>query len=233
MYEQLFYDRLRCNSPEKVADLLQRALNTVREPISELRVLDLGAGNGMMGEVLKRSGVARLVGADIIPEARDAAYRDRSTVYDDYYVADLMNLEPDTLDWNSCIEELGLSGLPRELARNSAVAAFDGRRLELVVAPQFEKLAQRRHIDNLAAALGSARGSEVVVEVRVEAEVPGQGPDRRRPVPRAELHARGRARLEPDQLRVVDGRRSCEVGRGRGQEGRLRGGRGDVCCFRD
>ena len=84
LYEQLFYERLRCNSPGKVADLLQRALNTVREPVTELRVIDLGAGNGMMGEVLKREGVARLVGADIIPEARDAAYRDRSTVYDDY-----------------------------------------------------------------------------------------------------------------------------------------------------
>ena len=41
---------------------------------TELRVIDLGAGNGMMGEVLKREGVARLVGADIIPEAREAAF---------------------------------------------------------------------------------------------------------------------------------------------------------------
>ena len=61
LYEQIFYDRLKCNSPGKVADLLKRALNTVREPLNELRVLDLGAGNGMMGEVLKREGVARLV----------------------------------------------------------------------------------------------------------------------------------------------------------------------------
>lgn len=120
LYEQLFYDRLRCNSPEKVADLLQRALNTVREPITELRVLDLGAGNGMMGEVLKRNGVARLVGADIIPEARDAAYRDRSTVYDDYYVADLTNVESDTLEqlreWSfdclTCVAALGFGDIP-------------------------------------------------------------------------------------------------------------------------
>jgi len=62
LYEQLFYERLRCNSPGKVADLLQRALNTVRESVTELRVIDFGAGNGMMGEVLKREGVARLVG---------------------------------------------------------------------------------------------------------------------------------------------------------------------------
>lgn len=120
LYERLFYDRLRCNSPDKVADLLQRALNTVREPITELRVLDLGAGNGMMGEVLKRNGVARLVGADIIPEAREAAYRDRSAVYDDYYVADLINPAPDTLEqlreWRfdclTCVAALGFGDIP-------------------------------------------------------------------------------------------------------------------------
>ena len=89
-------------------------------PITELRVLDLGAGNGMMGEVLKRNGVARLVGADIIPEARDAAYRDRPTVYDDYYVADLMNLDADTLEqlreWRfdclTCVAALGFGDIP-------------------------------------------------------------------------------------------------------------------------
>jgi trans-aconitate methyltransferase len=120
LYEQLFYDRLRCNSPEKVAELLQRALDTVREPITELRVLDLGAGNGMMGEVLKRSGVARLVGADIIREAREAAYRDRPNVYDDYVVADLTNLDSDTLaqlrEWRfdclTCVAALGFGDIP-------------------------------------------------------------------------------------------------------------------------
>jgi SAM-dependent methyltransferase len=120
LYEQLFYERLHCNSPEKVADLLQRALNTVREPVTELRVIDLGAGNGMMGEVLKRNGVARLVGADIIPEARDAAYRDRSTVYDDYYIADFANLGDELHDelreWRfdclTCVAALGFGDIP-------------------------------------------------------------------------------------------------------------------------
>lgn len=95
LYEQLFYDRLKCTSPAKVGELLERALQTGGEAITELRVLDLGAGNGMMGEVLKnRHGVARLVGADIIAEARDAAYRDRPDVYDEYFVADFTDLRP-------------------------------------------------------------------------------------------------------------------------------------------
>lgn len=73
-----------------------------------------------MGEVLKRDGVARLVGADIIPEARDAAYRDRSQVYDDYYVADFGRLDTDMLEdlreWSfdclTCVAALGFGDIP-------------------------------------------------------------------------------------------------------------------------
>lgn len=92
LYEQLFCERLKCSSPQKVGEILQRTVVAAGERLSELRVLDLGAGNGMMGEVLKQEGVARLIGADIIPEARDAADRDRPGVYDDFYVADFTNL---------------------------------------------------------------------------------------------------------------------------------------------
>jgi SAM-dependent methyltransferase len=120
LYEQLFYSRLKCNSPQRVTAMLSRALGTVREPMNELRVLDLGAGNGMMGEELKREGVARLVGADIIPEARDAAFRDRPDVYDDYYVADLTNLDAEDtkslLGWEfdclTCVAALGFGDIP-------------------------------------------------------------------------------------------------------------------------
>ncbi|WP_205868933.1 class I SAM-dependent DNA methyltransferase [Mycolicibacter senuensis] len=101
-------------------ELLERALQTEREPLTELRVLDLGAGNGMMGEVLKRDGVARLVGIDIIPEARDAAYRDRPTVYDAYYVTDLADVDSrvhgELMEWNfdclTCVAALGFGDIP-------------------------------------------------------------------------------------------------------------------------
>lgn len=120
LYEQLFYHRLKCNSPEKVTELLQRALYTVREPATELRVLDLGAGNGMMGQELKNQGVARLVGADIIPEARDACHRDRPEVYDDYYVEDFTQLDADTTEeleeWHfdclTSVAALGFGDIP-------------------------------------------------------------------------------------------------------------------------
>ena len=92
LYEQVFYERLQCNSPVKVAEILEETLNANGEQMFGLRVLDLGAGNGIMGEELKKYGVSRLVGADIIPEARDAAWRDRPDVYDDYVVADFSGL---------------------------------------------------------------------------------------------------------------------------------------------
>ncbi len=96
LYEQVFYDRLKCTSPAKVTEILKSAVAQNQEHFTELRVLDLGAGNGMMGESLKRHGVARLVGVDIIAEAEDATLRDRPDVYDAYYVEDFCNLDTDT-----------------------------------------------------------------------------------------------------------------------------------------
>jgi len=93
LYEQLFYDRLKCKSPRKVADVLRNAVLKAHEAPSELRVLDLGAGNGMVGEVLAQHGVSRLVGVDIIEEAKEATIRDRPGVYDHYYVTDFTALE--------------------------------------------------------------------------------------------------------------------------------------------
>lgn len=92
LYEQIFYDRLKCSSPNKVATILESSVKQSNDNITELRVLDLGAGNGIMGEELKKRGVSRIVGVDIIPEAYDAAIRDRPGIYDDYYIQDFTKL---------------------------------------------------------------------------------------------------------------------------------------------
>ncbi len=95
LYEQVFYDRLKCSSPEKVTSILEASVKQSEDSLSELRVLDLGAGNGMMGEELKKHGVSRLIGVDIIQEACDAMVRDRPGIYDAYYVADFAHLSGD------------------------------------------------------------------------------------------------------------------------------------------
>ncbi len=61
---------------------------------SDLRVLDVGAGNGMVGEEIRGLGVDTIHGVDIIDEAAAAAHRDRPDIYDEYVVADLTALSP-------------------------------------------------------------------------------------------------------------------------------------------
>jgi SAM-dependent methyltransferase len=95
LYEQIFYDRLKCTSPVKVATILESAIKQSEDNFSELRVLDLGAGNGMMGEELKKHGISRLIGVDIITEAYEATIRDRPGLYDAYYVEDFTKLDED------------------------------------------------------------------------------------------------------------------------------------------
>jgi len=120
LYEHLFYERLKSHSPEKVSEALRYSLSQVQENLSELRVLDLGAGNGMMGAQLRKHGVARLVGVDIIPEAKEAAERDRPMIYDAYYVADFCNLtveqREDLQEWSfnclTTVAALGFGDIP-------------------------------------------------------------------------------------------------------------------------
>ena len=122
LYEQIFYDRLHCNSPNKVADILKLALAQSTDDITELRVLDFGAGNGVMGETLKKLGVSRLIGVDIIPEAYEAALRDRPGVYDAYYIQDFTSLNEEVrqeisswqLDCMITVAALGFGDIPTE-----------------------------------------------------------------------------------------------------------------------
>lgn len=120
LYEQLYYDRLKCCSPQKVADVLQHTIEVNNDYFSTMKVLDFGAGNGMMGEELKKIGVARLVGVDIIDEAKIATERDRPGIYDEYYIKDFTNLDDNDIDdirsWNLnamvSVAALGFGDIP-------------------------------------------------------------------------------------------------------------------------
>jgi predicted TPR repeat methyltransferase len=120
LYEQLFYQRLKCTSPAKLTELLRSAAGKAGVDPTQLRVLDVGAGNGMVGELLVAHGSARVVGIDNIEEAERAADRDRPGAYDAYYVADLTNLSPELRaelnDWNfdamTTVAALGFGDIP-------------------------------------------------------------------------------------------------------------------------
>jgi len=120
LYEKVFYDILGCDSPHTVRSLLETELSASGTASRELRVLDLGAGNGMMGEELLQMGAGFLVGVDITEQAAEATRRDRPGVYDDYLVADMTAL-PDAsrrrlvdhrLNALTCVAALGFGDIP-------------------------------------------------------------------------------------------------------------------------
>jgi SAM-dependent methyltransferase len=120
LYEKIFYEVLGCSSPETVGQILRRCLEDRLVSARELRVLDLGAGNGMVGEELAGFGVQRIVGVDIIREAAEAARRDRSEFYDEYFVLDMTDLSDLDLtrltaygfNCLTCVAALGFGDIP-------------------------------------------------------------------------------------------------------------------------
>jgi hypothetical protein len=92
LYEKLFYEKLKCCSPSVVVNLLEDMASDFGEDTDEFKVLDVGAGNGMVGDELKNIGVDSVMGIDILPEAKKATFRDRPEIYDDYLVTNLADM---------------------------------------------------------------------------------------------------------------------------------------------
>lgn len=111
LYNQLFGgpdSETKCVSPQVMTTLLRDQLPLLlhdgqdrgqHECRPKLRILDLGAGNGMVGEELRSviqeydggllADSTSIVGFDILPEAKAATERERPGVYDAYVAADV------------------------------------------------------------------------------------------------------------------------------------------------
>ena len=89
LYEEIFHHHLKCQSPEVIADMLYKNVQKDEQNYEELRILDFGAGNGMVAEQLQTENPDIIVGIDILEEAKMAALRDREECYEDYFVVDL------------------------------------------------------------------------------------------------------------------------------------------------
>jgi hypothetical protein len=120
LYEALFNKALKTSSPLRVVNLLVDVMSDTEDSPENLRVLDLGAGNGMVGHELQNYNVDLCVGADIIPEAKEATLRDRPWCYDDYVVADFTDLSHEVaekirdydLNALTCVAALGFGDIP-------------------------------------------------------------------------------------------------------------------------
>jgi hypothetical protein len=120
LYEHLFYERYKCNSPEVVCGLLKKHIEQERQSNEPLVALDIGAGNGMVGEQLAGLGAEAIIGIDILDEAAEAAQRDRPGIYKAYHVTDLTDMSPDVedsltnIDFNcmTVVAALGFEDIP-------------------------------------------------------------------------------------------------------------------------
>jgi hypothetical protein len=92
LYEEIFHKRLECQSPFRVTELLDDVIRESGLKMSDLKVLELGAGNGVVGETLSVYGVDTIVGVDILDEAKEAAERDRPDVYEKYLIVDFTDV---------------------------------------------------------------------------------------------------------------------------------------------
>lgn len=145
LYEKLFYEELECASPKVVCETLAGVLAERDRDPGELRVLDVGAGNGMVSERLRTLGVASAVGIDIIPEAAEAAERDRPSVYDEYLVADLTDLDAGEdaaladHDFNCLVSvaALGFGDIPPEAFAVAFNHVSDGGLIALTIKEDF------------------------------------------------------------------------------------------------
>lgn len=122
LYEALFYELLECESPRRVVNLLVDVLKDQEINPDDLSVLDVGAGNGIVGQRFHEAGADSVVGVDIIPEAKDAALRDRPEHYDNYIVTDLTDLperdeeqlRQEELNCMTCVAALGYGDIPSD-----------------------------------------------------------------------------------------------------------------------
>jgi SAM-dependent methyltransferase len=145
LYEQLFYRVLQCSSPRMIAQLLATALAASNTPAADLRVLDLGAGNGIVAEELAAAGVEYVVGADLLPEAAEAARRDRPAAYRDYLVADLENLTNEqksqlaghSFNAMTCVAALGFGDIPTDCFRVAFNQVADGGWIAFTIKDDF------------------------------------------------------------------------------------------------
>ena len=120
LYERLVCDILKCDSPARIRKFLEAELNSAGTKPSSLRALDLGAGNGMVGEELVNMGVDLVVGVDVIEAAAQATERDRPSVYVNYHVVDMTRLSQSDqrqfagygFNCLTCVAALGFGDIP-------------------------------------------------------------------------------------------------------------------------
>jgi len=172
LYEHIFYKTLGCNSPEVIVGLLYKHMNKPGSKTEPLRVLDLGAGNGMVGERLREIGAECIVGVDIVQEAAVAAERDRPHVYDGYLIADMTDLSPEEerelrdyrFNCLTCVAALGFGDIPSDAFLNSFRLLSDGGWIAFNIKDRFLQDREPSGFSKLISSMIESGTLEIVAE---------------------------------------------------------------------
>lgn len=92
LYEEVVQRMLGCATPDRIAAVLADGAAAVGRDPGDVRVLDVGAGNGVSGEALAAAGMRPVVAIDLEPEARPATLRDRPGLYELVLTGDVADL---------------------------------------------------------------------------------------------------------------------------------------------
>lgn len=106
--------------------------------------------------------------------------------------------ETGELDWNATIEQLRLQGLVRELARNTALKAYNGKFVDLLLAPHHENLRVDRLVQGLEAALKEQLKMDAKIRLAVEGEQELDTPSKRMSEAEAALMREAERNIEAD-----------------------------------
>ena len=97
LYEQIFIDLFKGVSHSYIPSILIDQAKKHNKQARDLSVLDFGAGPGIVGDELHKHGTTKIFGIDISQEAKNATLRDRPGIYQEYWVDDLANPNPETV----------------------------------------------------------------------------------------------------------------------------------------
>ena len=183
LYERLFYELLECKSPETVVGLLRNELEGAGVDPASLDVLDLGAGNGMVGEELREIGVNSVVGVDVLVAAAAAANRDRPGIYEDYVVADITRLSaPDRellanrrFNCLTTVAALGFDDIPPEAFATAYDLISPGGWIALTIKEDFLTTADPSGFESLIRQLGDQGMLEVKTRKRYRHRLSSSG----------------------------------------------------------